>query len=582
MTKASYRMPSARERELKSALDEAKRQIALLLSDASGSKLIEEQAKEMDALRGKLDQEKAKTACLTARCANLADKNEGLKKEMAAQKKEIAALRLDVKVAHVYWKESERACQKTEKLRFEWAKKARSYYNECRELKAENAHLRARLQKSPLNSSLPPSSSPIKKVHNSRVKTGRRPGAQPGHAGHRRRKYIPDEQVAVTPPEACPECGGTLQVCEEVEKRCLTDLVITVKTIEFHASECACTECGHVVEAAFPEEVKNEQNYGNNIRAISAYMLNRLNTSAENVVDFLFEATGHALKVSTGSVRNYTRVFAERAAAAIDDIARTVKAAPVIGSDATYTSSSGKRTYVYAFTSDDAVIYQASRSKGLAPLEGSLLAGYRGTIVHDHDISYYRFGDANAECNVHILRALKGVCENEPGKLWAHAMAALLNKANDACKKARAEGLNALLPETISDIEAHYDRIISAAKAEYAACPAPNPKYKPEGIALSNRLGEFRDNHLAFIHDLNIPFSNNASERALRKVKMKTKQSGGFRSVENGQSHYCDFLSVVETARKRDMEILGVVRGIFDGKAGLFGKTAECDPSADP
>jgi len=42
--------------------------------------------------------------------------------------------------------------------------------------------------------------------------------------------------------------------------------------------------------------------------------------------------------------------------------------------------------------------------------EFGFLKVYKGIIVHDHYTMYYNYGIDNAECNVHILRYLNGVC----------------------------------------------------------------------------------------------------------------------------------------------------------------------------
>ena len=123
---------------------------------------------------------------------------------------------------------------------------------------------------------------------------------------------------------------------------------------------------------------------------------------------------------------------------------------------------------------------------------------------------------------------------------------------------------------TIAGIEARFDAIIATAENEYADVASLPAKYRPEGVALYKRLKEFKCNHLAFIHDLSIPFDNNGSERNLRCVKSKTKQSGGFRSTQGGEALYCDYLSVAKTATLRDMAVLGTVHDIFDGKTTMF------------
>ena len=66
--------------------------------------------------------------------------------------------------------------------------------------------LRAQINRDFETSSLPSSyGMNHKKIQNSREKTGRRPGAQPGHTGHPRRKQKPTTVVQLPPPKEVQE-----------------------------------------------------------------------------------------------------------------------------------------------------------------------------------------------------------------------------------------------------------------------------------------------------------------------------------------------------------------------------------------
>ena len=80
---------------------------------------------------------------------------------------------------------------------------------------------------------------------------------------------------------------------------------------------------------------------------------------------------------------------------------------------------------------------------------------------------------------------------------------------------------------------------------------------------------KYKDNHLAFVKDLNVPFDNNLSERELRIVKTKTKVSGGFRS-ENGCENYCNILSIINTAKKRNINPFKAIISVFSND-DIFG-----------
>ena len=65
----------------------------------------------------------------------------------------------------------------------------------------------------------------------------------------------------------------------------------------------------------------------------------------------------------------------------------------------------------------------------------------------------------------------------------------------------------------------------------------------------SNRLEKYKENHLLFLKNFDAAFSNNMSERDLRKCKNRQKMIGGFRT-NDGLTMFADLPSVVETARR--------------------------------
>ena len=63
--------------------------------------------------------------------------------------------------------------------------------------------------------------------------------------------------------------------------------------------------------------------------------------------------------------------------------------------------------------------------------------------------------------------------------------------------------------------------------------------------------------------DPDIPFHNNSSEPAIRMAKVKQKISGGFRS-ERGARRHSILLSIIETAKKQNMNILEAIQQVLD------------------
>ncbi len=64
-----------------------------------------------------------------------------------------------------------------------------------------------------------------------------------------------------------------------------------------------------------------------------------------------------------------------------------------------------------------------------------------------------------------------------------------------------------------------------------------------------NGLTKCKDYLFTFLENPNVPYDNNASERGIRKIKVKQKVSGCFRT-QQGADDFMNFYSVVETAKK--------------------------------
>ena len=94
-------------------------------------------------------------------------------------------------------------------------------------LEAENAMLKSRINKDSGNSGKPPSSDGFKKPQNSREKSGRRPGGQPGHEGHPPKLCETPDEVINLNREIC-DCGGTIHYLKDPERRQRIDLRIYV------------------------------------------------------------------------------------------------------------------------------------------------------------------------------------------------------------------------------------------------------------------------------------------------------------------------------------------------------------------
>ena len=80
-------------------------------------------------------------------------------------------------------------------------------------------------------------------------------------------------------------------------------------------------------------------------------------------------------------------------------------------------------------------MYQHLNHKGHDGLSKTPVKDFEGTLIHDHDKSYYSYGSSHQECLAHVLRYLVGATESEPHLKWHKQMHELLQKMIHTVKK---------------------------------------------------------------------------------------------------------------------------------------------------
>ena len=75
-------------------------------------------------------------------------------------------------------------------------------------------------------------------------------------------------------------------------------------------------------------------------------------------------------------------------------------------------------------------------------------------------------------------------------------------------------------------------------------------------------LSKYQDYIFNFLETPAIPPNNNASERGIRKVKIKMKNSGIFRS-DDGADAFLEILSIVEMTNKHNRPIYDAISALF-------------------
>jgi len=421
-----------------------------------------------------------------------------------------------------------------------------------------NRKLVIQLKRDHENSSLPSSAKQArKKIHNSREGTFKKPGGQPGHKGHGRKTYEPTNRIEIEPPteyldKSIYEPTGT------IIKKQVVRLSITQIVDEFSTPEFKDLRTGKLVHAAFPEGAVNEVSYDGSVKAVAFMLNNYCNVPIEKVREFLTEITGGQLEVSHGMISGLAKEFSQKTEAERSRIFEEILRASSVCIDFTNARNSGKQVNVFVCGTPLNVMYFARLHKGHEGVAGTPVENYAGTLVHDHDRTFYSYGANHQECSAHPLRYLKGSIENENNLTWNIRMRELMQemihyrntREDDAAPDFAA----------VSEYKSRWRAILEVAAQEYEY--EPPSKYYRDGFKLHKRFGEYMDYHFTFLEDYSVPATNNHAERLLRLIKRKQQAAVTFRSFE-GLEYYCDALTVIGTLRLQKKNLYSGIAGYF-------------------
>jgi transposase len=451
---------------------------------------------------------------------------------------------------------------------------------EIARLEARIAELEKRLGKNSANSSKPPSSDGLKRTRSLRSnKSGRKPGGQPGHPGQRLAPSPTPDVIIEVPLLQCPQCQGDLgeQPVQSEEVRQVFELPpIQLRVCEYRAARKRCVHCARVFTAEFPAGVKAPTQYGPHMQAVMSYLQAWQLLPHERTAQVCEDLFGH--RPSAGSIVRSVVKSAAEMDPAVAQIASALNQAPVLHADETGVRCAGKTHWLHVLSTAGLTLYSHSPKRGMEGLSASgVLPEYRGRLMHDFWGPYDKLEHCeHLRCNAHLLRELKASAEDGHG--WAAELAATLV----AMKQARDEALASQQPRVPkrrrTELEARYDHWIEKA---LRAHPAVAKAHVKQGRAkqstehnLLMRLRDRKDEVIAFLREIELPFDNNQAERDLRMMKVQQKVSGCFRS-EPGAKSFCMIRSYLATARKQGLNIIESIRNAVLGYPQCLAAGAE-------
>jgi transposase len=434
----------------------------------------------------------------------------------------------------------------------------------------------------------PPSSDPRGKQRSQRRRSGRKSGGQPGHAGHRLEPVDQPDQVVEHTLDQCGHCGHDLrrQAVEDVAVHQVFDLPhLPLVVTEHRCERKTCPHCRTVLQAAPPAGAEQPTQYGPRLAALAVFLHIGQFVPLKRTVDIIATLTGRC--VSEGWISACRRRAAQGLTAFKEAVTRALCAAPSVCCDETGFRFAGRRFWLHVCCTVTLTLLLCHRRRGAEATRAmGVLPGYTGIAVHDHWSPYFTFTDCrHAVCNEHLVRELDGVVARD-GARWAKRLKIILYDGLKLKRQFHHQGL----PIPRDRIAAITRRYRTWVRTGYAHTPGPPPTPAARGrprrgktLALLDRLRDHEDATLRFLHEPDVPWSNNQAEQDIRPAKTLMKIIGGFRT-ERGAEEFCIIRSYLSTTRKNGIHPFDAIASALAGKPWLphatVGSSAQSDQVA--
>jgi transposase len=420
----------------------------------------------------------------------------------------------------------------------------------------------------------------------------RKPGGQQGHRGAglepARGDEIDDTRTA-EPPAECSGCGTDL-VKEGVAAGRSWGQVwdippIRLEKVHWLLPRVRCLCCHKVTTATPPFGQAGSVAYGPGVNSAALVLSFFGNVPIERTA-LVMEALLGA-RVSPGFVaRAHERFDAKLTDAGFDEAMKAaLRAEPVLGGDespvnvlrkdrdpTTGEPRSGQPHATVIRTPDERLVWLAAigaRTKDELKDLG-VLEGWKGVFVRDDYQGWQQF-DADLggvqQCVQHLLRHLQSVADLHPTwQQWASDVQQVLREANRAAVAALAEGKDQVNAVLLAELHARYDKAVHWGEITNRHREWHDGNHP--GYVLARRLKNKADQVWTFTRNLAVPWTNNASEQALKGPKRHQAVSGYWHTMAT-LGRYCRVHSYLVTARGHGIRAIDAIHTALAGRPWL-------------
>jgi len=411
-------------------------------------------------------------------------------------------------------------------------------------LKQRVADLEAKLgqpPKTPDNSSMPPSRG--QKPNRAERRAAKARAGRPG--AHRALSPNPDRVVEALA-ASCPDCGHELAPEDQPAFHAydhidLPPIKPVVTRIHRHRGICPC--CRQRFSAPAPDGMAPGSPFGPGLSALILHLHITQAIGFERLVRLMDEVFG--VTISEGAIANILARAEAPMVVAAEKIAAEVRSSAVVASDETSARVQGKTWWQWVLLSSTAIYHLIADTRGATVVTEFLKGQVPEVWVADRYAAQNGHGLQRQICLAHLLRdAQYAIDEGDTG--FAPGLRKLLKLA-----MAIGRRRDRLKDTTLAQYQAEIDRRLTKL---LGATPTTRA-----GTKLARAIKKCRNDLFVFLTRRDVPYTNNACERALRPSVIFRKVTGSFRS-QWGATLYAAAISVIATGKLNGKSALQAIR----------------------
>ena len=440
-------------------------------------------------------------------------------------------------------------------------------------LKEEICKLKAQLDRDGTTSGIPTSKTPINKDKrisnvNSREKSGKAKGGQPGHVKASMQEFAAEEATAVEEHtlDCCPHCGGELELTGNRTSKQEVDYKVVVTKVVHEYPECQCKECGHTFRAPISDSLKEKCQYGPKLQALLLATLALGFVSVERTREIAAGIMEQQIKPSVGYVGKLQKKAARKLGDFVEEVKQYCLEQKVLHWDDTVVYMNTKRGCFRFYGNESCALYFAHAAKDGKGIEedGILPNLSKDTyLMHDHLLINYRkeYLFQNIECVQHLQRDMQKVF-NDSGHEWAKRLKELVSSTIHKRKEHLKQGVNAFSDKETNEFEEQFELCVVEGLQKNAESKGKH--YFDEERLLLRRLREYKENYFAWVRNFELPTTNNVAESGLRMTKTKMKVSGQFLNEETA-SEFAKIRTYTETCKRNGVDEFEALYRLMSG-----------------